>query len=187
MPPQYIQLPRNGVKLAAADLDRDGDKDILMMTYGIYSGASSVFKTVYRNDGHGNFTQVLDEMLQYNNIVNSLAVGDFNNDLKPDAVTVYWSTGPLLLRNTGDYHPILTLNKIGQGEIATTSNPPYTFNQTVHLTANPAHFWRFDHWSGDATGNANSINVTMDSNKTVTATFVSRLELAQAVPAMVDL
>ena len=41
----------------------------------------------------------------------------------------------------------------------------------VTLTATPASGYTFSGWSGDATGTATSVTVTMDSNKTVTANF----------------
>ena len=41
----------------------------------------------------------------------------------------------------------------------------------VTLTATPAGGYTFSGWSGDATGTATSVTVTMDSNKTVTANF----------------
>src|SRR5262249_22184824 len=39
------------------------------------------------------------------------------------------------------------------------------------LTATPATNWNFAGWSGDATGSANPLTVTMDANKAITATF----------------
>ena len=41
----------------------------------------------------------------------------------------------------------------------------------VTLTATPASGYTFSGWSGDASGTATSVTVTMDSNKTVTANF----------------
>src|SRR5204862_73849 len=40
------------------------------------------------------------------------------------------------------------------------------------LTATPAVGWRLSAWSGDATGTANPLSVTLDANKAITATFV---------------
>jgi hypothetical protein len=66
----------------------------------------------------------------------------------------------------------LTVNIAGQGTVAL--NPPggtYPYGTTVQLTANAAPGWHFDFWSGDVTGTANPVIITMGSNKTVTAHF----------------
>ena len=55
-----------------------------------------------------------------------------------------------------------------------TKNPDlaeYDYNTVVSLTATPSPGYTFTGWSGDATGTANPVNVTMDANKTVTANF----------------
>jgi xyloglucan-specific exo-beta-1,4-glucanase len=47
----------------------------------------------------------------------------------------------------------------------------YTSGSTATLTATPAAGYTFKGWSGDATGTTTSTSVTMNSNKSVTATF----------------
>jgi len=42
----------------------------------------------------------------------------------------------------------------------------------VTLTANPASGYEFDHWSGDASGSNPTIQITMNSNKSITAQFL---------------
>ena len=68
----------------------------------------------------------------------------------------------------------LTIYQAGNGSGSVTTNPAgptFTYGTVVTLTAN-AHFGSsFAGWSGDATGTANPTTVTMDGNKTVTATF----------------
>ena len=66
----------------------------------------------------------------------------------------------------------LTVNIDGDGEV--TLDPPggtYEEGTPVTLTASPASGWQFDGWSGDASGSNNPITITMDGNKTITATF----------------
>ncbi len=66
----------------------------------------------------------------------------------------------------------LTVNTDGQGTV--NINPDqtnYTEGTTVTLNANPETNWVFDHWSGDATGEENSIEILMDSNKNITGHF----------------
>ena len=68
----------------------------------------------------------------------------------------------------------LNINTNGQG----TTNPGagvYTHSQGSQVTiiAFPASGWKFDRWGGDASGSSTSITVTMNSNKSITAYFVS--------------
>jgi hypothetical protein len=67
----------------------------------------------------------------------------------------------------------LTVNVVGSGSV--TKNPSaatYSSGTVVALTAVPAVNWTFQSWSGDASGTQNPVNVTMNANKTVTATFI---------------
>jgi hypothetical protein len=67
----------------------------------------------------------------------------------------------------------LTINVIGSGTVnRDPTNSIYPSGANVILTAisnDPS--WYFSSWSGDATGTANPLNVGMDSNKVITATF----------------
>jgi agmatine deiminase len=67
----------------------------------------------------------------------------------------------------------LTTNTAGQGSI--NLDPPggtYDSGTVVTLTATPDSGWQFDGWSGDLSGSTNPTTITMNSNKTVTATFI---------------
>jgi uncharacterized repeat protein (TIGR02543 family) len=67
----------------------------------------------------------------------------------------------------------LVVTTVGGGSVTIAPNQPsYVPGTTVQLTASTPPFgWHFQGWSGDASGSANSIIVTMNSNKTITATF----------------
>lgn len=61
----------------------------------------------------------------------------------------------------------------GAGEVTGLADlASYPVGDTASLTAVPAVGWMFSGWSGAATGGSASANITMDSNKVVTATFV---------------
>jgi uncharacterized repeat protein (TIGR02543 family) len=60
----------------------------------------------------------------------------------------------------------------------------YNNGDIVELTATANSGYTFDSWSGDATGNVNPLNVTMNGNKTITANFTENLPLG---PGAVDL
>jgi uncharacterized repeat protein (TIGR02543 family) len=51
--------------------------------------------------------------------------------------------------------------------------PTYPYNSIVTLTATPAAGYTFTGWSGDFMGTLNPGAITMDANKTVTATFTA--------------
>ena len=81
------------------------------------------------------------------------------------SLTVQYTTG-----TPGQYS--LTVNVVGSGSVdLSPSGGSYNSGAQVQLTANPAAGWTFSSWSGDLTGSANPANITMNFNKTVTATF----------------
>ena len=67
----------------------------------------------------------------------------------------------------------LTLSTSGSGTVTKTPDQPiYTSGSTVSLTATPAAGQQFTGWSGDATGTANPLSVSLTANKSITANFV---------------
>jgi uncharacterized repeat protein (TIGR02543 family) len=73
----------------------------------------------------------------------------------------------------------LTTPVVGNGTVVTTvvkeptgRLPGYVRGTVISITATPAKGWVFVGWSGDATGKDATTQVTMDADKTVTATFV---------------
>jgi len=78
---------------------------------------------------------------------------------------------------TANFTPItytlnVSVNPPGSGSV--TKNPnksSYNYNEVVQLTASPAAGYTFSSWSGDASGTANPLSVTMNSNKNITANF----------------
>jgi uncharacterized repeat protein (TIGR02543 family) len=78
------------------------------------------------------------------------------------------------VRSTTTTKYTLTTQTVGSGTIS--RNPAATGNQydagtVVTLTASAASGYQFAGWSGDASGTSASISITMNANKTVTATF----------------
>jgi uncharacterized repeat protein (TIGR02543 family) len=66
----------------------------------------------------------------------------------------------------------LTTNTVGQGSISLNpSGGTYDAGTVVTVTANPSSGWQFDGWSGDLSGTTNPTTITMNSNKSITATF----------------
>ena len=77
---------------------------------------------------------------------------------------------------TANFSPIqrtLTINT-ANGSVTASPNPvngTYDNGTVVTLTATPDSGYQFDSWSGDVSGSTNQITITMDADKTVTATF----------------
>ncbi|UCH98232.1 MAG: PKD domain-containing protein, partial [Candidatus Aminicenantes bacterium] len=66
----------------------------------------------------------------------------------------------------------LTTNTVGNGSIdLNPAGGTYCEGTVVTLTAIPDANWEFTGWSGDLTGSNNPETITMNSNKSVTATF----------------
>lgn len=65
----------------------------------------------------------------------------------------------------------IAVSPTGGGSISHSSGT-YDDGTTITLTAIPATGYRFDHWEGDASGNVATANITINSNKNVTAVFV---------------
>lgn len=66
----------------------------------------------------------------------------------------------------------LSLNHVGNGQV--TVNPQgsvYAYGTSVNLTAVADEGWTFSGWSDALTGSTNPAQITIDNNKTVTATF----------------
>jgi len=65
----------------------------------------------------------------------------------------------------------LTLTRYGSGTVTATPTGPYAPGTQVTLRATPAAGYVFKGWGGDATGTVNPLTVTMNANKTISATF----------------
>ena len=67
----------------------------------------------------------------------------------------------------------LTMAVNGSGSITpTVGSHTYPVGATVNITATPTSGWRFVNWTGDVADNtSSSTNVTMNTDKTVTANF----------------
>lgn len=93
----------------------------------------------------------------------------------PAIVTQYAGVGVIDVSGGGtEPQPVyytLTTSVTGQGTVSPDSGS-YASGELVTLTATAASGWQFSSWSGDITGTSNPISLTMDGNKSVTATFI---------------
>ncbi len=68
----------------------------------------------------------------------------------------------------------LTVNIAGSGSVTRDPSSPngvYSAGVVVALTASPDPGWQFDGWGGDLGGSSNPASLTMDADKSITATF----------------
>jgi uncharacterized repeat protein (TIGR02543 family) len=69
------------------------------------------------------------------------------------------------------YTLTVTVSPSAGGSVSQSPSPPYHYGDVVTLTATANTGYSFDHWSGDASGTSPVTTVTMNGNKSVTATF----------------
>ena len=71
---------------------------------------------------------------------------------------------------------VFNVSTSGLGSVAKSpSQAAYTYGSSVQLTATPSSGWSFSGWRGDLSGSVNPATVTVDGNKTVTATFTQNV------------
>jgi prepilin-type N-terminal cleavage/methylation domain-containing protein len=63
----------------------------------------------------------------------------------------------------------------GSGAISTNTSNPHASGSVILVNATPSTGWAFSSWSGDLSGSTNPTTITMNSDKSVTATFVSTI------------
>ncbi len=74
----------------------------------------------------------------------------------------------------------LNVNVIGNGTVtqqssSTTTTEEYNAGDVVRLSAAADNGWLFYTWSGSSTGTTNALDITIDSSKTITATFEEKI------------
>lgn len=64
----------------------------------------------------------------------------------------------------------VTVDPVGSGSVSPGSGT-YDSGESVTLTATASPDYQFDHWSGDASGTSPTVEITMDSDKSITAHY----------------
>jgi len=164
----------------------DSSKTIVA-TFWYYAAAYGLSVTV--PGGHGTVTRQPDRTL-FNDgtTVRLTAVPDAGYKFAGwggDAAGL--GANPLNVKMTSDkaitalFVPIVTYSlttTVAGGFGGTVSRNPnlttYAPGSTVQVLGMPSPGYYLHHWSGDATGSANPITVTMNSNKTISAYFVPK-------------
>ena len=81
---------------------------------------------------------------------------------------------------TAQYALNTSVSPSGSGTVSPASDT-YDEGIVVTLTAKPASGYRFDHWSGAATGTSSPVTIIMDSDKSVVAHFKAQYTLSTSV------
>jgi uncharacterized repeat protein (TIGR02543 family) len=71
-----------------------------------------------------------------------------------------------------EYTLTITADPVEGGTIDASPAPPYHYNDVVTLTANANPGYTFSQWTGDLIGSTSPADITMDDDKTVTASFI---------------
>ena len=96
--------------------------------------------------------------------------GDLNSQNNPENITI--DSDKTVTANFSINNYTLTINIEGKGSVLKDPDQEnYDYGTVVNLTAVPDTGWSFSHWSGDLNSSNNPENITIDSDKSVTAHF----------------
>ena len=133
-------------------------------------------------DGSGSVTKSPDQATYtYGQVVTLTAVpgtgwafsswtGDLTGSQNPTTITMNGNKAVTAHFTQNQYTLTVTID--GSGSV--TKNPnqaTYPYGTVVQLTATADTGWTFSSWSGDLSGSANPVSITMNGNKSVTAHF----------------
>ena len=142
-------------------------------------------------EGEGNVTEVIVEEpakdYQYETVVEITAnpaegwqfarwEGDAEGTENPSEIIIDGEKEVTAVFERAGYE--LTVEVTGQGSVdqelvEEASKTNYPYESVIELTANPESGWKFVRWEGALDGNDNPAEITMDSDKTVTAVFAN--------------
>jgi uncharacterized repeat protein (TIGR02543 family) len=160
--------------VASATITMDGNKSVAAgFTINSYTlNTSATNGSITRNPNQGTYTHGETVTLQavsgegYNFVNWS---GDLAGSTNP-ATLVMDSNKSVAAAFAANTYTLQT-NATNGSVTRTPDRASYTHGETVTLTAVPATGYSFSSWSGDLSGTAVSVTITMNSNKSVAAGF----------------
>ncbi len=173
----------------ASDIDSDGDVDMLAAnsgstTFSVLKGDPFPSSTITAtSDANGSITP--SGTVTVNNGANQVFTITPNTGYHIDSVIVdgvkVEATASYTFTNITSNHTIrlvfaintytLSASAVNGSVIKNPDQINYNYGTQVILTATPNFGYNFTHWSGDVTGLKNPDTLTMDANKSVTASF----------------
>jgi len=97
--------------------------------------------------------------------------GDLTGTANPTTVTMNANKSVTATFTQPNQNYTFTTSVSGSGTITPASGSSYPGGTVITVTATPASGWSFSGWSGALSGTANPATLTMNANKSVTATF----------------
>jgi photosystem II stability/assembly factor-like uncharacterized protein/uncharacterized protein YuzB (UPF0349 family) len=111
-----VNLINSGHSAAWADLDNDGDQDVVVTSFNNNCSTCENQLLMFTNNGDGTFSRVINNAItNQSGVTTGLAWGDYNNDGWPDLYVCSLAGGKnFLFKNNGDGN----FTKITSGDIA---------------------------------------------------------------------
>jgi len=121
----------------------------------------------------------LDIPYNYNPTIEPIC--DVLKEIAKELGTLNWPVPPLEFVRISLVQYTLMLGSSPGGTVdPSPGSYKYDAETEVTVTAVPSTNYRFDKWTGDASGSNNPITITMDSDKSITANFVRQYTLTIA-------
>lgn len=99
--------------------------------------------------------------------------GDLQSSENPTTLTIDTTKTVTAIFKKKQYN--VTINISGKGnvnqKVIQQKSTNYKFGKTVELTVDPADGWRFKEWLGAVSGTQDSVQITIDEPKNITAVF----------------
>jgi uncharacterized repeat protein (TIGR02543 family) len=106
--------------------------------------------------------------------------GDISTSSPTVNVTMYSNKNVIANFSAIHYTLSTSVSPSGGGSVS-PSNGSYAYGSVVTLTATPATGYQFSSWSGDISTSSPTVNVTMYSNKNVTANFTQIINTPEPI------
>ncbi len=113
--------------------------------------------------------------------------GDHLGVTNPDTIIITEDMSINALFTEDPIYYDLTLNIVGNGGTnPTVGTHNYLANSVVNIEAIADENWLFENWSGDITESNNQTTIVMDSNKSITASFIEFIIIDNEPPSNIS-
>jgi uncharacterized repeat protein (TIGR02543 family) len=100
---------------------------------------------------------------------------------KVTSITITLNTNKSIVADFIKVYTLSTVTSPTEGGAVSPVSGTYDTGSSVILTATPATGYRFDRWSGDVSDTVTSVNIAMNTDKSITANFIRIYILTTAV------
>jgi len=106
--------------------------------------------------------------------------GDLSGSANPAVITMDGNKTVTAIFIQDEYSLDVVVSPLEGGSVSLNNSGPYHYGDWVELTATANSGWSFISWSGDVSGADNPVDIFIDGNKVVTASF-TQLEYSLTV------